>query len=286
MRTDASCLYTLLHAPRETHEQLLREFVIPVVREVRAAPELDSLFFARYSVPDWQLRFRVLGRPEWVEGAVKRHIDDALASLRRSGLVEEVEFARYQREWERYGGEDGMLLAERIFLHDSLAALAWIDAESRGAVAKTRREYSLLYVEKFLDLMGFDREARIAYYEFASSWPIREGEWGDGDLKTLDAKFEELAPGLQELLEADTEADAWGGAEPARIARDCLEATRPVIETLRARYRDGRISQGLVSLAWSYTHMHCNRLGIDSVPEAILRYFMWRFYTRQGAGAH
>ena len=284
MRPDASCLYTLLHAPRESHEALLREFILPVVREVRNAPELDSLFFARYSVPDWQLRFRVLGRPVWVEGPVKRRIDDALASPRCAGLVGEVEFARYQREWERYGGEEGMLLAEQIFLHDSLAALAWIDAESRGAVAKTRREYSLLYVEKFLDLLGFDREARIAYYEFASSWPVREGEWSEDDLRTLDARFEGLEPGLQGLFESDTESDAWGGDEPARIARECLAATRPVVETLRARHRDGAIAQGLVSLAWSYTHMHCNRLGIDSVPEAILRYFMWRFHTRQGAG--
>jgi hypothetical protein len=25
--------------------------------------------------------------------------------------------------------------------------------------------------------------------------------------------------------------------------------------------------------------MHCNRLGIEAMPEAILRYFMWRLYT-------
>ena len=38
----------------------------------------------------------------------------------------------------------------------------------------------------------------------------------------------------------------------------------------------GRVRQELVPLAWSYTHMHCNRLGIDPVAEAILRYFMHR----------
>src|SRR5262245_39662993 len=123
MPHDESCLYTLIHAPRESHDGLLRDLVIPVVREIRDAPELDSIFFARYSEPDWQLRFRVLGRPSWIDGPVKRRIDEALAPLRDQGVMESVEFATYQREWERYGGERGMRLAERIFLHDSLACL-------------------------------------------------------------------------------------------------------------------------------------------------------------------
>jgi len=282
MADDESCLYTLLHAPRESHEQLLREFVIPVVRDIRNAPELDCMFFARYSEPDWQLRFRVLGRPPWVEGPVKRRIEEALEPVRLSGLVRDVEFATYQREWERYGGVLGMPLAEKIFLHDSLACLELIDAESRGALAKTRREYSLLFVERFLDVMGFDRETRIAYYAFAHSWPIRDGTWSDDDLAALDRKFASLEPGLVELFLGATSRDPalqWGGEEPAAIAARCLDASRPVARELTAHHRTGRIPLDLVNLAWSYTHMHCNRLGIDAIAEAILRYFMWRLYT-------
>jgi thiopeptide-type bacteriocin biosynthesis protein len=280
MSEDESCLYTLMHAPRENHETLLREFVIPVVREIRDAAELDCIFFARYSVPDWQLRFRVLGRPSWVESRVKPRIDDALAPVRASGLVQDVEFASYQREWERYGGTLGMRLAEQIFFQDSLACLALIDAEHRGGLAKTRREYSLLFVERFLDLMGFDRDTRIAFYQFAHSWPITDGTWTDDDMRALDRKFESLAPGLVELLQGGQDQPAqWGGEEPARIAAHGLAASRPIVEEITAEHRAGRIQQDLVNLAWSYTHMHCNRLGIDAMPEAILRYFMWRLYT-------
>jgi thiopeptide-type bacteriocin biosynthesis protein len=279
---DESCLYTLMHAPRENHETLLREFVIPVVREIRGRSELDCIFFARYSVPDWQLRFRVLGRRSWIEEAVRPRIDEALRPVRAAGLVGDVEFATYQREWDRYGGEVGMRLAEQIFFQDSLACLALIDAESRGGLAKTRREYSLLYVERFLDLMGFDREARIAYYAFAHSWPKDDGTWNEDDLRALDEKFRALEPGLLDLFRGGQSRDAaaqWGGEEPARIAADGLAASRPIVEELRSQHRAGRIGQELVHLAWSYTHMHCNRLGIDAMPEAILRYFMWRLHT-------
>lgn len=282
MSADESCLYTLMHAPRESHEALLREFVTPVVREIRGEPELDCLFFARYSEPDWQLRFRVLGRPSWVADRVKPRIEQGLAPVRASGLVEEVEFATYLREWDRYGGERGMRLAEQIFLHDSIAALALIEAESGGTLTKTRREYSLLFVEKFLDAMGFDRDARIAYYAFAHSWPIDDGVWGEDDLRALDAKFRALEPGLVELLRGEQSRDPiaqWGGEEPARIAAASLAASQPVIDEVTSLHRAGEIRQELIPLAWSYTHMHCNRLGIDAMPEAILRYFMWRLYT-------
>jgi thiopeptide-type bacteriocin biosynthesis protein len=280
MPGDEACLYTLMHAPRESHERLLRELVIPVVTTIKDAPELDSIFFARYSEPDWQLRFRVLGRTSWVAMAVRPLIDAALVPAREAGLFEEVEFAQYDREWERYGGEIGMPLAERIFFQDSLACLDLIDAESRGEIAKSRREYSLLYVERFLDLMGFDRDARIAYYAFAHSWPITDGTWTSGDMDALDRKFRSLEPGLVELIrEGGDAASAWGGATPARIAARCLDATRPHVDELLTHHRAGRIPQDIVSLAWSYTHMHCNRLGIDAMPEAILRYFMWRLYS-------
>jgi thiopeptide-type bacteriocin biosynthesis protein len=282
MSVEESCLYTLMHAPREHHEALLRDLVIPVVREIRDDPELTCIFFARYSEPDWQLRFRVLGAPSWVEERVKPRIEAALAPAREAGLWDAVEFASYQREWERYGGTEGMRIAERLFFLDTLACLDLIDAERRGGFVKTRREYSLLFVEKFLDLVGFDRDARIAYYAFAHSWPIDDGTWNEDDLRALDAKFVTLEPSLVELLRGEQSRDAaalWGGDEPAAIAAQCLEASRPAIDELLARHRDGSIPQELLYLVWSYTHMHCNRLGIDAMPEAILRYFMWRLYT-------
>jgi thiopeptide-type bacteriocin biosynthesis protein len=272
MSADESCLYTLLHAPRENHETLIREVVTPVTRELRSSPEIDCIFFARYSIPDWQLRFRVLGRPSFVAAVVKPWIDAALAPVRAAGLASDVEFASYQREWERYGGEIGMRLAEAIFFRDSLACLDVIDAEAEGRLARTRREFSLHYVERFLDLLEFDRERRVAFYAFGHSWPVKDGTWGEEDLRLLDRRFSELEPGLVELLRT----------EPDEIAARGLAATRPAVDELLAEHRAGRVRQDLTHLAWSYTHMHCNRLGIEAVPEAILRYFMWRLYT----GAH
>lgn len=281
-------LYALLHAPRERHEALLHDLIAPLAREVARRPEIDSLFFARYSIPSWQLRFRVLGERRWVEGSVRELVERRLAALGDDAGVERCEFSSYDREVERYGGEEGMRLAERFFHHDSLACLDLMEAEGRGELGKSRREVSLLLTERLLDLLRFDRERRVAFYEFGYSWVIERDEWTAEQKLALDRRFEELREGLRALLDgsASAEPDAlWGGPHASRIAGRWLDSVAPVVERLSEALAAGRIDRDPVNLAWSLTHMHCNRLGIDAMPEAILRYFMHRLYLESDRSA-
>ena len=274
------CLYTLLYAPRESHEEILHLLVQPVAREIRTHPALDSLFFARFDVPRWQVRFRILGRPEWVDGEVRRLVEDRLAVLRDRGLIEGCEFAEYDREYERYGGTEGMALAEQIFFHDSLACLDLIDADRRGLLGKSRREFALLVTDRFLDLLEMDRSRRLTFYQHGYRWAEESGVWREDERRTLEDRYQSLAPGLEELFLGETSrnpVDQYGGPEPARIAHALLESLRPVAGRLLEAHRQGLVPQDLVYLAWSYTHMQCNRLGIDPAAESILRFFMRRF---------
>lgn len=284
---DQLCLFTLLYAPREQHEKILADFVTPVARDLRDAPELHSLFFARYNVPSWQVRFRVLGRPDWVSGPVFERVQRDLGPLQESGAVEGVEFAQYDREVERYGGDEGMALAEKLFLHDSLACLDLMETERRGLLEKSRREFSMVMTERTLDLFRFSREQRLAFYAFGYQWTRDMETWKEDDLAMIEGRYQGLKEGLQDLFAGEQSQDPallWGGEEPARIAAHCLEASRPIAEAILEGHAAGRIQQDLVYLVWSYTHMHCNRLGIDPTPEALLRYFMHRL-MQDGGGA-
>lgn len=279
--TSQRCLYTLLHAPRESHEEILHSLVQPVASAIRDHPALDSLFYARFDQPRWQVRFRILGRPEWVDGEVRGLVEGSLPVLRERGLVEGCEFAEYEREYERYGGKEGMALAERIFLLDSLACLDLIEADRRGLLGKSRREFALVVAERFLDLLEMDRSGKRAFYRYGFQWALERGIWRDEEHRTLEDRYRSLRPGLEELLHGETSRDPeamYGGEEAARIARTFLESVRPVAGELLAAHRAGRIPQDLGYLAWSYTHMQCNRLGIDPAAESILRYFMHRFH--------
>ncbi|HZI92597.1 MAG TPA: thiopeptide-type bacteriocin biosynthesis protein [Patescibacteria group bacterium] len=273
------CLYTLIYAEREHHEEILREVVTPVAGELRDNPELESLFFARYNEPQWQLRFRVLGSAAWVTGPVRDLLSRQLSALRERGIVRAIEFAVYQREYERYGGEEGMRLAEKIFLHDTLACLDMMEAERCDQASISRREYSLALSERFLDLMQLHGEQRLAFYAYGYRWALEMKTWERAELDVLEARFRDLKPGLEELFFGQTSADPvafWGSRAVADIAVRCLDSSRPVLAAVLEGRAAGRIDQDLVRLAWSYTHMHCNRLGIDPTAEAILRYLMHR----------
>jgi len=281
------CLYTLVLSPREEHENLLRAFVEPAVREFRDSPELDSLFFARYSIPDWQIRLRILGHPGWVDDIVRPGIARRLDALAGRGLFREYAFTTYAREDERYGGREGMRLAERIFHHDSLLCLELMAADREGLLGKSRRELSLVLTERLLDLLGFDRERRTAFYELGYRWAIEQDRWTPEERAVLEERYLALRPGLTALFDGSAEDDPtglWGGSDAARIASDWIEALRPAARALMEAHAAGRVAQDPVQLAWSLAHMHCNRLGIDAMPEAILRFFMHRLYLDGAVG--
>jgi class I lanthipeptide synthase len=282
--TPPRCLYALLIADQETHEEILRDLVTPIARRIGDDPELDSYFFVRFSEPEWQLRFRILGEPDWIERRVRPLLDDALPRLNRRGLVKRWQYASYDREIARYGGEEGMVLAEKIFFYDSRLCLELMEMERLGLTRKSRREFSLLYADRFLDLMDFSREERLAYYAHGYRWALEQETWKEEEMRLLDERYHEVKDGLSDLLlgsQREDPVEAWGGEEPARAAGVAFEGLTRTTLRLRDAHAAGRISQEIVYLVWCYTHMQCNRMGISPSGEAILRYFVHRLLLDQ-----
>lgn len=276
---DERCLYTILRAPHERLEDLLMQHVAPVVHRIRDAPELESLFFVRYSEPTWQLRLRVLGRPAWIEDRIQPALLALVEELQQAGAIEGFSFAAYDREYERYGGQEGMALAEKLFFVDSLAALDWLAAERRSGVSRSRREFSVVLVDRLLDLARFDRRQRLAFYRHGHAWAAET--WSEQDMQTLETRFQELKPGLAALIfggagNVDDREALWGGAEAAEIAERFLADAAPIVDAIVQGHAAGRIRQDPVYLFWSYAHMFTNRLGIEAAGEAVLRYFLRR----------
>lgn len=285
--TETSCLYLCAHASRQRHEQVVAELVTPLVQQIRGRPELSSLFFVRMSEPTWQVRLRVVGDPVWVTGPYRELAERHLEPHRASGLVTEVEWTRYQREVERYGGEEGMALAEEIYLHDSLACLDLMELERRGDLARNRRELALIIGERFAGYLRLDRRRRSHFHHFGYKWTREMGTWDEEDFARLEGRFQQLRPQLVELLRGEIGRDPlllWGGEEAARVAEGFLGAVRPALERVSEGCTAGRIHQEIAYLCWSYTHLLSNRLGIYPAGEAVLRYLMHRFVEEEGDG--
>lgn len=280
-------IYLCANAPWERHEAVVTDFVAPLAREIRESPELSSLFFVRMDTPAWQVRLRVVGAGDWIAGACRETLDRHLAPHLASGLIDDVDTTRYEREVTRYGGEEGMALAEEIYLHDSLACLDFIELEGRGELGRDRRELALILGERFADLLRLTPTDRAHYYHFGHKWTHEMGTWDENDYAQLDQRYAALRPQLLEMSRGDTSRDLvelWGGEAAAAVAEGFLAAVRPVIERVREGHAAGRIRQEISYLGWSYTHLLCNRLGLHPIPEAILRYLMHRFLDDEHPG--
>jgi thiopeptide-type bacteriocin biosynthesis protein len=272
--SEPACLYALIESPRERHEAILARGVEPLATRWRDDPNLDSLFFVRYSEPVWQVRFRVLGEPGWIDRVARPACEAAFAPLLAEGVAGTLKFAVYDRELERYGGERGMRLAERLFHLDSLAVLDWLALERAGSTRWSRREFALAMAESFADGFGFDPTGRREFYRQGYQWAFDLGTWGESERALLEERFERNRPGLEALLTADPPRTG-SPAEHALVAGFENDSV-PTFAALRTGLADGSVHAHAPHLAWSLAHMFTNRLGIEPAAEAILRFMAGR----------
>jgi hypothetical protein len=129
-------LYAKLYAGPATLDQVLSDVVRPVVESVMRAGAADRWFFSRYCDPHWHLRLRFHGEPVHLQQVVLPVLQAATAALLTDGRLWRLQFDTYEREVERYGGPQGIELAERFFQVDSEAVLALVTltrGDARGA---------------------------------------------------------------------------------------------------------------------------------------------------------
>jgi thiopeptide-type bacteriocin biosynthesis protein len=260
----------VIAAPRPQHDAILLRTLAPLIGPWREDPALDSLFFVRYSEPDWQLRFRVLGDPAWIDRVVRPAVAAALHPLLANGTVTRIEDAVYDRELARYGGARGMRLAEAVFHADSLAVLDWLALEHDGRTRWSRREFSLLLAEAVADLFAFTPAGRQEFYRQGYQWAFDSGLWGESARGKLAERADSSRVGLDALL--DPAGPRTGSDEERALLARVRAAYEEVGLALRNGLGDGTIDAHAPHLAWSLAHMSTNRLGIDPAAEAILRW--------------
>ncbi|HBL28848.1 MAG TPA: lanthionine biosynthesis protein, partial [Acidobacteria bacterium] len=175
-------LYVKLYTGTSTADGLLRDVVGPTVREALAEGAADSWFFLRYGDPEWHLRVRLHGDPTALHGRVLPALQRSLAGFLADGRLWKVQLDTYDREVERYGGPEGIELAERLFHIDSEAVLAIIEMIEGDEGADIRWRLALLGCDLLLSDLGLppdDRKAALGHLrssflrEFKGGKPLR-----------------------------------------------------------------------------------------------------------------
>ncbi|HEY4590363.1 MAG TPA: thiopeptide-type bacteriocin biosynthesis protein, partial [Thermoanaerobaculia bacterium] len=277
-------LYAKLYTGTATADGLLREVVAPVAREAMANGETDSWFFIRYGDPEWHLRVRFHGDPMLLQSRVLPRLHSALDPMLADGRIWRVQLDTYERETERYGGPEGILLAERLFHVDSEAVLAILEMLEGDEGADFRWRLALRGIDMLLGDLQFDPETRMRVMRSMREGFTREFGGGKGLRVQLDQRFRQEWRSLMPLL--DPAGDAESELAPAlEVLRRRSERNAPIVAELRELERAGRLSQPLADMAPSYVHMHVNRIirSAQRAHELVLYDFLYLLYESRAA---
>lgn len=277
-------LFAKVYAGPAGVDQVLREAVAPVVREALASGAAEGWFFIRYGDPDQHLRLRFRGLGPRLLGEVAPRLHEALEPLRRSGVVWKVMHDTYQRELERYGEGEAMLLGEALFEADSETVLGILQAYTGDAAADARWRLSALGMDLLLEDLGMDGEAKLALLQGLRASFLREFG-GEGPFeRQLGDRFRTERKALESLL--DPAAEAGVLAPGVALLRQRSEALRPLAARLREVAGTGG-QPTLPDLAGSYLHMHANRMlrAAARAQELVLYDFLARVHESRLARA-
>ena len=244
--------YLKLATGSATADRLLCDEVGPCVRRLLGAGAADRWFFLRYSDPAFHLRLRVHGDA----GAIRTELEALATRALEEGLATDATFGTYQREVERYGGDDGILVAERLFHADSEAVLDLLGLFDPGdAGLDARWRIGLLGADRLLRDLGLD-EASRAELCGRTHHAFEQEMHADARLrKDVARKLRSERAALDELL--DAAADGHHPLSPGiRVLAERSERITPLASELAA----ARLAVSRGSMARSFVHLWLNRL--------------------------
>jgi thiopeptide-type bacteriocin biosynthesis protein len=277
-------LYVKLYTGTASSDLVLREAVAGLVREAIDSGAADRWFFVRYADPDWHLRIRLHGDGDRLRLETYPKLHAALETFLEDGLVWRVQLDTYEREMERYGGAEGIEIAERVFHADSDAALAILDQIEGDAGADIRWRLTLRGIDTLLSDLGFDLEGRRRLMT-----RLREGFGKELRVEKslevrLGAKFRKERSALDQLVALSMASDDLlaPALEPLHARSRRLAGTLTDLKRLR---ESGRLTAPMDDLAASYIHMHVNRMlrSAHKAQELVLYDFLVRVYESRAA---
>lgn len=250
-------LYLKLYTGYSTADRLLVDAIAPLARRLRDEGLLRSWFFIRYRDPESHLRVRLAGEPDVLWGDVRRIFSEALSPLLGKGWISRIQLDTYVREIERYGGVEGIRLAEEIFCADSDAVAALLPlVQSDPAL---RWQLAVFGSDALVDDLGFDTAGKSRLLERLVQLYGREFR---ADRAVRDHLAKQTRVRREALRAVFDNAQGSANEAPWRTPyRERSARVRPLAGALRG------LNTGFEELASSYLHMHLNRW-FRSTPRA------------------
>lgn len=244
-RKPMNWVFIKLYMKEELEDVFIAEELGNLASALGKAAGRSRWFFVRYADPQHHIRLRVETTAKSLDATLYKAY--ALSSrLVESRMISRFSIDTYVREVQRYGGEPGMKISEKLFWADSMTSA---DIISEAAKVGYRNMITLCAAsaDHMLGGMGMNLAERMAFYRLVAG--------------RLDSKAgKEFGKNLEELMGAHKHKGQLhrivSNASGKKADEALAEASRG-LKTLFQRARQGSESEDILA---SYLHMHCNRL--------------------------
>ena len=255
----SSWLYAKLYCGEASADSILQQVVVPAAHRAIERGAARQWFFIRYGDPDFHLRVRFEGDPARLAAEVLPLIHELGTRARADGRLWRVQFDTYEPEVERYGGPAGMGLAERFFHLDSELAVRLLPLFEGPGASDRRWRLATRGVAEILEALRFDLETRRRL--------VRKWREGFGREFRVERTFEAAIAARHRAERSQLEAllgEPGEGDDPLSQGLRLIIQHRPVLEAwardLFAAEKAGALSATVEELAFSFGHMHANRM--------------------------
>lgn len=257
-------LFVKLYGRPGEHDDLIGGPLREMASGAVALGLAEAWYVVRYADPEPHLRVRFRGQPLGLLGHLLPHVCAWADGLVAEGRLGRFAIDTYDREVERYGGAEGMPLAEALFGHDSVAVAELLQALTRAKATADAR--LVLAVASLDDLVASIVDDDGAVATIAARLAPERRTTGDA----YRARKAELASALRPAPGAPEGAEWW---RPVLARR--RQALTEVGIALRRLDASGALTSPLPVVAESIAHMHLNRLiGGDAATERLV-YGLW-----------
>jgi thiopeptide-type bacteriocin biosynthesis protein len=200
-------------------------------------------------------------------------------SLAESGLVHKLVFDSYDREIERYGGLEGIEIAEQIFAADSLAVADLLALRLHRLTNLSPMDLTVLSIDDMLASLGLLASERLHLYRLIGG-PRRNSE--EHRTRTAEARLHKLFHDYRRMAQRLVGDRAWllsqpGGALVAQCLQHRAEALGPFGRQLHTLADKALLGTSVESFLASCVHIHCVRLlGLNRPMEEEAIYYLER----------
>jgi thiopeptide-type bacteriocin biosynthesis protein len=242
-------LYIKIYSSPLLLDRILIEKLGPLLKRMERCSELHQWFFLRYEDPDHHLRIRFKVEDSSQNADILSQINTALEQEIRSGVVQKVVVDTYVREIERYGGPEGIGLAETAFWIDSRAALKTLELDEASQAANQRIRSVVAGIDRLLrdfdESMGF----RISMVRSLRDQFGQEFALTSVQRQAIGRKFRQHR---NHLLNGIMQESAPFHARS--------ESMREIVRGFNELAREGKLAVSMQSIVSSLVHMHVNRM--------------------------